>query len=380
MPKFNMNAVGGGATASELRWVELEHLHADERNSQIYNTGDIESLAASIEAHTLIEPPTVRDLMNGEYVIISGHRRVMAVKKLVEEGHTEFSRIQVAVVIDNDDESVALKLIAANAETRVLTNAEKLAQAQEYMRVMSLYKDRVNLPGKVRDIVAKKMKMSSGALGELLALPNKLHPALLEHFKQGTINQTAAIELSKLEYEDQVIYADWVNEGRDISVKQVRHYRKQKEEEALAEKAARDEAACPSMFTVPEPKQEQEKEEQKEEKEETAPPAPVIAENATTEVIENQEVPPKTEHKAPKAEQEAPKAEQEDVHQYETSYNDMSHDIRDIMTAMVMIKNACTSLSKHTNCTKCPLFKDNQCSFIHKTKPSYYNWLDGIQL
>ena len=362
MPKFNMNAVGGGATASELRWVELEHLHADERNSQIYSTGDIESLAASIEAHTLIEPPTVRDLMNGEYIIISGHRRVMAVKKLVEEGHTEFSRIQVAVVIDNDDESVALKLIAANAETRVLTNAEKLAQAQEYMRVMSLYKDRVNLPGKVRDIVAKKMKMSSGALGELLALPNKLHPALLEHFKQGTINQTAAIELSKLEYEDQVIYADWVNEGRDISVKQVRHYRKQKEEEALAEKAARDEAACPSMFTVPEPKQEQEKEEQ----EETAPPAPVIAENATTEVMENQEVPPK--------------AEQEDVHQYETSYNDMSHDIRDIMTAMVMIKNACTSLSKYTNCTKCPLFKDNQCSFIHKTKPSYYNWLDGIQL
>lgn len=373
MPKFNMNAVGGGATASELRWVELEHLHADERNSQIYSTGDIESLAASIEAHTLIQPPTVRDLMNGEYVIISGHRRVMAVKKLVEEGHTEFTRIQVAVVIDNDDESVALKLIAANAETRVLTNAEKLAQAQEYMRVMSLYKDRVNLPGKVRDIVAKKMKMSSGALGELLALPNKLHPALLEHFKQGTINQTAAIELSKLEYEDQVIYADWVNEGRDISVKQVRHYRKQKEEEAIAEKAARDEAACPSMFTVPEPKQEQEKEEQKEEKEETAPPAPVIAENATTEVIENQEVPPK-------AEQEAPEAEQEDVHQYETSYNDMSHDIRDIMTAMVMIKNACTSLSKHTNCTKCPLFKDNQCSFIHKTKPSYYNWLDGIQL
>ena len=374
MPKFNMNAVGGGATASELRWVELEHLHADERNSQIYNTGDIESLAASIEAHTLIEPPTVRDLMNGEYVIISGHRRVMAVKKLVEEGHTEFSRIQVAVVIDNDDESVALKLIAANAETRVLTNAEKLAQAQEYMRVMSLYKDRVNLPGKVRDIVAKKMKMSSGALGELLALPNKLHPALLEHFKQGTINQTAAIELSKLEYEDQVIYADWVNEGRDISVKQVRHYRKQKEEEALAEKAARDEAACPSMFTAPEPKQEQEKEEQeKEEQEETAPPAPVIAENATTEVIENQEVPPK-------AEQEAPKAEQEDVHQYETSYNDMSHDIRDIMTAMVMIKNACTSLSKYTNCTKCPLFNGDTCTMINRGKPTEYNWLDGIQL
>ena len=373
MPKFNMNAVGGGATASELRWVELEHLHADERNSQIYSTGDIASLAASIEAHTLIEPPTVRDLMNGEYVIISGHRRVMAVKKLVEEGHTEFSRIQVAVVIDNDDESVALKLIAANAETRVLTNAEKLAQAQEYMRVMSLYKDRVNLPGKVRDIVAKKMKMSSGALGELLALPNKLHPALLEHFKQGTINQTAAIELSKLEYEDQVIYADWVNEGRDISVKQVRHYRKQKEEEAIAEKAARDEAACPSMFTAPEPKQEQEKEEQKEEKEETAPPAPVIAENATTEVIENQEVPPK-------AEQEAPKAEQEDVHQYETSYNDMSHDIRDIMTAMVMIKNACTSLSKYTNCTKCPLFNGDTCTMINRGKPTEYNWLDGIQL
>ena len=380
MPKFNMNAVGGGATASELRWVELEHLHADERNSQIYSTGDIESLATSIEAHTLIEPPTVRDLMNGEYVIISGHRRVMAVKKLVEEGHTEFSRIQVAVVIDNDDESVALKLIAANAETRVLTNAEKLAQAQEYMRVMSLYKDRVNLPGKVRDIVAKKMKMSSGALGELLALPNKLHPALLEHFKQGTINQTAAIELSKLEYEDQVIYADWVNEGRDISVKQVRHYRKQKEEEALAEKAARDEAACPSMFTVPEPKQEQEKEEQKEEKEETAPPAPVIAENATTEVIENQEVPPKAEQEAPKAEQEAPKAEQEDVHQYETSYNDMSHDIRDIMTAMVMIKNACTSLSKYTNCTKCPLFNGDTCTMINRGKPTEYNWLDGIQL
>ena len=116
------------------------------------------------------------------------------------------------------------------------------------------------------------------------------------------------------------------------------------------------------MFTAPEPKQEQEKEEQ----EETAPPAPVIAENATTEVMENQEVPPK--------------AEQEDVHQYETSYNDMSHDIRDIMTAMVMIKNACTSLSKYTNCTKCPLFNGDTCTMINRGKPTEYNWLDGIQL
>lgn len=431
MPKFNMNAVGGGATASELRWVELEHLHADERNSQIYSTGDIESLAASIEAHTLIEPPTVRDLMNGEYVIISGHRRVMAVKKLVEEGHTEFSRIQVAVVIDNDDESVALKLIAANAETRVLTNAERLAQAQEYMRVMSLYKDRVNLPGKVRDIVAKKMKMSSGALGELLALPNKLHPALLEHFKQGTINQTAAIELSKLPNEDQQIYAEWVDNGKEISTKQVRHYRKQKEEEALAEKAARDEATCPSMFTAPEPKQEQEETALSENnsvkwnvdsgyvpmdskwqdlvakalKEGITEAAPCVICKTSTRCqgccqvcneniscsmrqwseergcnntkakakAEKNELPPKTEHKAPKT-------EQEEAHQYETSYDDMSHDIRDIMTAMVMIKNACTSLSKYTKCIKCPLFKDNQCSFLYKTKPSYYNWLEGIQL
>lgn len=58
----------------------------------------------------------------------------------------------------------------------------------------------------------------------------------------------------------------------------------------------------------------------------------------------------------------------------------MSHDIRDIMTAMVMIKNACTSLSKYTNCTKCPLFNGDTCTMINRGEPTEYNWLDGIQL
>ena len=95
---------------------------------------------------------------------------------------------------------------------------------------------------------------------------------------------------------------------------------------------------------------------------------------------EKNEASAKIEQKVAKVEQEAPKAEQEEINQYETSYNDMSHDIRDIMTAMVMIKNACTSLSKHTNCTKCPLFNGDTCTMISRGKPTEYNWLDGIQL
>ena len=49
---------------------------------KVIDNEDMQSLAESIKSQGILNPITVRHLENGEYEIISGHRRVFACKKL----------------------------------------------------------------------------------------------------------------------------------------------------------------------------------------------------------------------------------------------------------------------------------------------------------
>ena len=71
----------------------------------------------------------VRKLDNGKYELISGERRYTALTQLVEQGNEIFALVPCKVIEANDIDSEII-LIQANAQTRELTEIEKLEQVK----------------------------------------------------------------------------------------------------------------------------------------------------------------------------------------------------------------------------------------------------------
>ena len=205
MPKFNITAVGSGESkpANEMRWVNLSQLEDDPMNEEIYNTDGIEELAADIELNGLMQYPLVRFMPGGMYRIISGHRRVKAIRLLAKKDKTQWKTIPVILDSDKDETSIAIKLISANAVNRHMTRREQYLQALKLYELLTEQKEKENLPGRVRDMVAKKLNISSGSVGAFLQLANNLNGILLNYYLNGSMSKSAAIEASKLPDEEQ---------------------------------------------------------------------------------------------------------------------------------------------------------------------------------
>lgn len=205
MPKFNITAVGSGESkpANEMRWVNLGQLEDDPMNEEIYNTDGIEELAADIELNGLMQYPLVRFMPGGMYRIISGHRRVKALRLLAKQDKEQWKTIPVILDSDKDETSIAIKLISANAVNRHMTRREQFLQAIKLYELLTKQKEKENLPGRVRDMVAKKLNISSGSVGAFLQLANNLNGILLNYYLNGSMSKSAAIEASKLPDEEQ---------------------------------------------------------------------------------------------------------------------------------------------------------------------------------
>ena len=205
MPKFSITAVGNGESkpANEMRWVNLNQLEEDPMNEEIYNTDGIEELAADIELNGLMQYPLVRFMPGGMYRIISGHRRVKALRLLAKQDKEQWKTIPVILDSDKDETSIAIKLISANAVNRHMTRREQFLQAIKLYELLTEQKEKENLPGRVRDMVAKKLNISSGSVGAFLQLANNLNGILLDYYLNGSMSKSAAIEASKLPDEEQ---------------------------------------------------------------------------------------------------------------------------------------------------------------------------------
>lgn len=80
----------------------------------------------------------VRKLYNGKFELISGERRYTALSKLVKEENKTFALVLFKVIEANNTDAEII-LIQANAQTRELTEVEKLKQVQI---LKELYKDK----------------------------------------------------------------------------------------------------------------------------------------------------------------------------------------------------------------------------------------------
>lgn len=229
MPKFNIDSAGDSKPRMEQRWVWLNQIEPDEFNEKIYNVSGVEALADDIKLNGLLQFPLVRYMPGGKYMIISGHRRVAAIRLLAKEDPEQWKMIPVILDPDKDDTSAHIKLISANAVNRELSQGEIMKQTLKMYSLLTEQKKKENLPGRVRDMVAKKLNMSAGAVGEYMTIEQNLIVYLKQYFLKGELSKAVAVELSKLTADDQMDWLDRIIAGEKVTADGVRQYRQQLE-------------------------------------------------------------------------------------------------------------------------------------------------------
>lgn len=195
-----------GTTQEQIEYIAIDKLTPDPGN--FYEMSDIDKLCENIELIGLQQPIRVRrDAENpGRYIIVSGHRRWTALNKLVEDGAEQFSTAPCIVEAEAESaELQELRLIYANADTRKISNAELGKQAARVEELLYKLKEQgVEFPGRMRDHVAEACQVSKSKLQRLMQIQNGLAPDIAKaYYDTGKLSAGAALELSKLDIQDQ---------------------------------------------------------------------------------------------------------------------------------------------------------------------------------
>ncbi len=167
---------------------------------KVKHDDEMEMLIESIKEHGILSPIIVRPLENGEYEIISGHRRLFASKRA---GLTEVP----ALVVEMDRDNAAIALVDSNLHRDNISPSEKAFAYKLKMEAMSRQGHRTDLTS--GQLVPKSDdNRTSAEIGEPYGESYKtvqryirltyLHPKLLEYVDEGQIAFTPAVELSYL--------------------------------------------------------------------------------------------------------------------------------------------------------------------------------------
>ena len=157
---------------------------------KVVDNEEMDQLTWSILTQGLLTPLVVRPLPNGEYEVISGHRRLHACKKAGIE-------TVPALITDMDRDAAAIALVDSNLQREHILPSEK---AYAY----KLKLEAMNHQGRTSGQVGQKWTRDEIAEGEsgrqvqrYIRLTN-LIPGILQKVDEGRIALTPAVELSYL--------------------------------------------------------------------------------------------------------------------------------------------------------------------------------------
>ncbi len=129
----------------------------------------------------------------------------------------ESSSLPCKVIEVNDIDSEII-LIQANAQTRELTEIEKLEQVK---RLTELYKTKKKngekVPGKIREIIANDLKLSPTQVGRYERINKGLIPELKQILENGNLTIANASEFSSLSEDNQRVILDIINNKVEIT-------------------------------------------------------------------------------------------------------------------------------------------------------------------
>lgn len=228
MAKFGINDLidirdreSEAGTAKEYQEIWLSPYDVKPSESNFYSKEKIEELADSFLAVGQ-QQPTVLARVDGEFRIVSGHRRNLANIRNLERGHEEYRKIRY-LYKDMTPAMLELSLLIGNAYNRELTAWEKTQQAQKLKEALVRARDEdgLEIPGKLRDVVADIMNESSSGIARMESIHKNAGPEIQEEFRKGNLSISAAYEAAKLPAGEQKEVARKAASEGSVKIKEI---------------------------------------------------------------------------------------------------------------------------------------------------------------
>ena len=216
-------------TREQIEYIDEAKLSGDGEN--FYSMEGIEALAQNIELVGLQQPLRVRPDPDDEggYIVVSGHRRLTAIRTICKADEPERWRT-VPCIVERGELSPAmreLRLIYANSDTRRMSNADLSAQAERVEKLLyQLQEEGVEFPGRMRNHVAEVCQISPTKVGNLQVIKKGLKvPGIIARWEAGELPEAAALEIARMDDETQYRLLDWViDHCRTWSINNVREF------------------------------------------------------------------------------------------------------------------------------------------------------------
>lgn len=224
MDLLNNNSITTEDKEENIKKFNITQIHINDlvpSANNFYSIEEIEELKNTIELLGLQQNLVVKKIEGGMYKIIAGHRRYYSMLRLYQEGNKNFKYVPCKVE-EEDDLKNELRLIITNSITRDLTDWEKIHQANRLKELLTEYKEREKIPGRVRDIVADILNVSATQIARMDSVSNNLIEDFKEELKEDKVKISVAYELSKLPEEKQREVYEEHEDKSSITIKDIK--------------------------------------------------------------------------------------------------------------------------------------------------------------
>lgn len=223
---FNINNFLNAESKKEIKsdWkpikVSVKKLRPAPDKKNFYHAEDkeIKDLAESIELIGLQQYPVIRPVEGtDEYEVIAGHKRRLAILRLLDEGKAEYEMIPCRVETSNEIQN-ELILIFTNSTQRERTDYEKMREIERVRELLTEYQKTHELTGRKQNIIAEILGTNKTKVGTLDNINNNLIAPFMEEFAAGKISTSAANEIAGLEPDaQQTLYETYKATGSLIA-------------------------------------------------------------------------------------------------------------------------------------------------------------------
>lgn len=219
--------------------ISIKRMYRNKENR--YNLENIESLKSNIKTVGLRQNLEViyAPCEQGDYRILSGERRWLALNMLVDEGCKEYEIVTCKVSCPQDEDMERLELMATNSY-REKNNEDLLMEVKEATATFRNLKERgQNVPGydlqsgRIRDIVASFLGLSKTKVAQIECINNNLFERLKSLLKQDKIPFSVAYEAAGLNSELQVKVVRKYYENGKVTLKDIKEIKQEYEEKNI---------------------------------------------------------------------------------------------------------------------------------------------------
>jgi len=217
----DLKAAASDSFIDSLKMLEVEQIIPNDNN--FYEMTEIEELAEDIERQGLMSVLVVTE-DNGEFHLISGHRRLKAIKLLIDEGRRKSTTVPCYIRSAKSADETQLDLIMLNATQRKYSDSDTMREYEELERIFKAMEQAGKpVKGKIRNNIARVLNVSPSQIGKIDNIKHNAIPDVEQAVKSGEMSISTANEVAKLSLEQQ---KEIIESKPDISHKEVKEIQK----------------------------------------------------------------------------------------------------------------------------------------------------------